>query len=747
MPKSYTPLGQIIVNAKKRKYSNKNNPAVELIRKVIANKSQNGPGAYPFTSWQQYEKINLSVAMPPRLITKSWPFKKFSFFFQNTDTVTVPGKTLSAIYLQEVISQNYFQRENEKRKQIIQGRKNVSYGEYIDMKGINSALNYMYQDINIYDNTISAFTMQFVSPVADLAPTFYMYFIEDTIVENNVQLVKLYFTPRNLEDLLFQGTLYVTLDGNYAIRKVEMGVGKHTNLNWVRNFKVNQDFEKGPKGRYHLETSEEFAFFSPFAKTNGIYGKRTISNSDFRDTAIVDNIFYGAQTDSVLQVSHQPDIFWDEGRSTPLTQIESRTYANADSLVKMHSYRRFMDWATLLTIGYKSAGKFDIGPVGNFYSFNAVEGQKFRFGGRSNTKLSQRYFFESYLAYGLKDQQWKFLFSAAYALNHKSIYTFPLHFIQASFQRDTKNPGQENVFAQGNGFLTSFTRAYNSKWLYNDIFRLTYVYESGNHFRYTLGMKYWNQQPSGSLYYVYPHSSSVFDTASQLKVSEFSVTVRWAPHEQFFQNKVGRIDIINKYPVLTMQYARGFSGLFGGQYKYDALHLNINKRFFLPPIGFTDITLDAGYLAGNLPFPLLSIPPSNQSYFYSFFAYNLMNTEEFVNDHYAGINVDHYFNGFFFNKIPLLKKLRLREVVAAKLLYGGLRDENNPAKNPTQMMFPAIGGVYSTYAMEHIPYLEASVGIYNIFSFIRLDLVKRFTYTNHPYISTLGLRFSTNFNF
>jgi hypothetical protein len=262
-----------------------------------------------------------------------------------------------------------------------------------------------------------------------------------------------------------------------------------------------------------------------------------------------------------------------------------------------------------------------------------------------------------------------------------------------------------------------------------------------------LGTRYWKQLPAAPLYYQYKQPDGQSDTARQISVADFSATLRWAPHEQFIQSKTGRLDIINEYPIFTLQYVKGVKGFLGGSYCYDALHFEIYKRFYLAPLGFTDLTFDAGYLAGTLPFPLLSIPQVNLSYFYSSNAYNMMNTEEFVYDHYASMNIEHYFNGFFFNKIPLLKKLRLREVIAGKVLYGGLRDANNPDKNPDQMKFPLINNVVSTYPLGNIPYLEASVGICNIFSLIRLDLIKRFTYLDHPGIPTLGLRFSDSFNF
>jgi hypothetical protein len=472
-----------------------------------------------------------------------------------------------------------------------------------------------------------------------------------------------------------------------------------------------------------------------------------MSIRNFSDTALPDPVFQGPALDSVTVSSRQPDSFWTESRPIPLTPSETQTYANTDSLLKLRSYRRLMDFATLYFIGYKSAGKFDIGPIRKVYSFNPVEGQRFQLGGRSNYKLSKSLYTDAYLAYGLRDERWKYSLSGSYSFNKRSIYSYPFNYLQASFLHDTKNPGQENYFSQGNSLLTSFTRGYNSSWLYNDIFRLTYVREFGNHFQFTLGTKYWKQQPAGSLAYVYQLFPSEQDTITEITTGEFSASLRWAPNEQFFENKVSRRDIINKYPIISLEYAKGIKGLYSGEYAYDALRLTVSKRFFISPLGYSDVTFDASYLGGTIPFPLLIIHPANQSYFYSQLSYNLMNVEEFVSDHYAGVNIDHFFNGFFFNKIPLLKKLRLREVVTAKILYGGLRNENNPKYNPYQLLFPTTNGVTSTFVLNGQPYVEAGVGIYNILSFIRLDLIERFTYLNNPNISTLRLVVSTNFNF
>ena len=748
LSKSYTELKGVVVTGKRGKYRNKNNPAVELIRKVIENKPANGPGYAPYSSFEQYEKIRLLFDQLPHVVVDNKVLKKFHFLFENADTVLVPGKKLVPVYLEEVVSANYYRKHPEKKKKVVLARKSVDFGEYVDMRGVSAMLNRLYEDINLYDNSIDVFTMQFVSPIADLAPSFYMYFIRDTVVEDGVKLVQLYFTPRNPEDLLFRGNLWVTLDGHYAIRRVELEVSKHINMNWVRDFRVRQDFEQGPGEHYHLANSDMVGFFSPLPKSRGVFGERTVSISHVTDSLMSDTLFSGLPVDTALQASRLPAGFWEEGRPVALSVSEAKTYANTDSLLKMPAYHRMMDFATVFSAGFKSAGKFDIGPIGNFYSFNPVEGQKLRFGGRSNSKLSHRYYTEDYIGYGLKDTRVKYFLSGTYSINNRNIYSYPFHYIQGSFLHDGRRPGQETVFSQGNSALSSFNRGNNTGLLYNDILRLSYIHEFGNHLSYILGMKYWDQHPAGSLYYIFAPVPGQPDTVDQITSTELSATLRWAPHEQFFEGKGGRSNIINKYPIISFQYSKGIKGFFGGEYNYNNFHLKVYKRCYLSPLGFSDITLDAGWLAGNLPFPLLIIHPANQSYYYVENAYNLMNVEEFVSDHYAGVNIDHFFNGFFFNKIPLVKQLRLREVIAAKLLYGGLRDENNPALNPAQMKFPLNAkGMDATYSLGSKPYVEASVGVYNIFSIFRLDLVKRFTYLDHPDISKLGLRVSSNFNF
>jgi hypothetical protein len=745
--RKFKQLTKALVVNKKQKYRNKGNPAVDLIRNVIDNKNKNRMESYDFATYEKYEKLLVSINKLSDKVGKNKLLRPYHFLIENGDTTKLEGRTLSPVYLEETYSNNYFRKNPEKTKSVIVGKRKVDFGEFIDMQGISMYLNRLYQDFNVYDNNISVFTNLFLSPIADLAPSFYMYFIDDTVVVDSQKLIRLSFRPRNPTDLLFRGTMWITLDGNYAIQKLRLLISKSINFNFVREMKIDQDFQRQQDGRYLLSKSDVLGDFGITKTGTGLFGERVVSYKNFiTGQPLSDSVFKGPPVVLTDSAESRKDSFWGVYRLDTLTKAESKVYANVDSLRNMKSFRRLLDWGTLLLAGYKQAGIFEIGPASTFYSFNPVEGFRLRFGGRTTTKLSTRYYSEAYAAYGFKDEKWKYFLSGTYSLNNKSIYSYPQHFVRASFQKDTKIPGQELQFVQEDNLLLSFKRGNNDKWLYNDIFRWQYLREFGDHLSYNFGLKYWRQSPAGTIAYVKDNGNGL-DSLQSITTGEVSGEFRWAPHEQFYIGKLYRVPIFNKYPIFAFRYIAGIKGLFGGQYNYQNLNLNIFKRIYESQLGYTDVTLDAGYLIGKVPFALADIAHANQTYAYQLASYNLMNFLEFVSDHYASVDIDHYFNGFFFNKIPLLKKLKWREVIEAKILYGGLRKENDPAKTSDQVKFPLTNGQIETYSLTNQPYLEAGFAIANIFKLVRIDFIKRFTYLNHPDIPTWGIRFRTKFDF
>jgi hypothetical protein len=369
-------------------------------------------------------------------------------------------------------------------------------------------------------------------------------------------------------------------------------------------------------------------------------------------------------------------------------------------------------------------------------------------GGRTTAKFNNNFYLENYAAYGFKDKRFKYGANVTLSLNHKSIYAFPLHYLKLGYQYDMKIPGQELQYVQEDNFLLSFKRGKNDKWIYNRIYKVEYEREFGKNFQLSLGFKHTDQEPAGAITYQKPGADSG-SYIPGITTTELSAQIRWAPGEQFYQGKNYRIPIVNKYPIFSLRYIAGLKGPLGGEYKYQNLNLYAEKRFYMSQLGFTDITMEGGYTFGQVPFPLLTIHRANQTYGYQLNSYNLMNFLEFVSDKFYAANFDVHFNGFFLNKVPLLRSLKWREVASVKVLYGSLRDENNPAKNANVFKFltDPLSGKPNTYTLDNGPYVEVSVGLANIFKLLRVDLIKRVTYLDHPDISKWGLRFKVRFEF
>ncbi|PJJ84738.1 DUF5686 and carboxypeptidase-like regulatory domain-containing protein [Mucilaginibacter auburnensis] len=737
-----------IRSGKKVRYRNRDNPAVELIRRVIANKEKNRPERYNYVEYREYDKLQFALSNLPPSLTERKLLRKYAFLLNNKDSVTVPGKALTPIFLDEKLSQYYYRRNPEAERTVLLGEKKTDLGSFIDSDGINDYIKNLYAKVDVYDNNIFLVTKNFLSPISDNSPNFYKFFITDTITTaDNSKLVELSFTPRNTEDILFEGKIYVTIDSNYAVQRVKLGINKNINVNYLTSMNINQDFEKNTDGRYRLVKSNTLAEFKVGKKRNGgFFGIRTITYGDYLiNHPRPDTAYTGEkQTDEEIEaLQKQPIEFWKQNRLDTLTTAESKVYTNIDSLTNMPSFKRTMDIATLVLAGYKSFGKFEIGPANTFYSFNPVEGLKLRLGGRTTPELSKRYYFETYAAYGFKDEKWKYFISATYSLNNKSIYKFPQNYVRFSFNRDTRVPGAQLQFVQRDNIFLSFTRGTNDKYLYNDLYRFDYVREFENHFSYSFTFRNLKQTPAGSLYY-----QNNTGRIQDLTTSDATLMFRYAPNEKFYQGKIYRIPIPNKYPIFTVDYTMGINKLFGGQYGYHNLHARVDKRVYLSQLGWADVFVEGGRMFSKVPYPLLNIFRANQSFNYDIYSYNLMNFLEFVSDKYVSVNIDQHFQGFFFNKVPLLKKLKWREVASFKAIKGGLTDQNNPAINGSLFQFPVTStGAPITYALGNEPYMEGSVGIENIFKLLRVDLVRRFSYLDHPQVAQYGIRARVKFEF
>lgn len=737
-------INEVAVHAgKRKKYRNKGNPAVELIQQVIDHKDSNRMLYADYMQFNQYERVNFSLFDLSEKFLKSRNFQKYRFMLDTGMVINDSVRTVLPLYMSEKYFDVYDRKNPSKLIKILKGHREVNFSAYIDSAGLDIYLNRLYGSPDIYENNIFVLTNQFLSPIADHARDYYKFFITDTIGTGAARLVEISFTPRNLGDLLFEGKLLVTLDGRYAVKSVEMRINRHININFVRKMVIRQQFMQHPDGRYYLTKTEVQADFG-LMKEKGVkvFGDRVLYFSDYLADHAMSPDFYAGNSDrTVLDNGQSGEHYWLQHRGDTLRPAQAQLYKHMDSLEHMPSFKRTMWLASFLTGGYADFGILQLGPNTNFYAFNTLEGSRIFMGGRTTPEFNKQFYIEGYTAYGTQDQKEKYYAAGIWSFNSVNPWKFPNNYFRMSYQYDVDIPGQNFLIDKQQSILASFTRGTNNLWQYNRIFNVDYNRDLLNHFSFDIGFRHWGERQADQLLF----ENGNGEIEPHIATTEFNVNLRFAPHEQIFQGTDSRHNIPNKYPIFSVRADYGIKGAWAGNYNYLNLSGNIYKRFYLSQLGFTDVTLLGGVVSGSVPFPYLAIMPASQNYLYNKNAYNDMNFLEFVADHYIGLDVTHAFGGFLLNKVPLIDRLKLREYFSFKILYGGIRQENNPLLHPELFRFPVNGnGTQLTYPLGNQPYIETGFGIGNIFKIIRTDLVWRLEYLDHPNVAPLGLRISVD---
>lgn len=745
------------IKAKKERYRRKDNPAVALMKKVIRNKDQNRLEGQAHAEYEKYEKMELAINNITEEYKQKKIFKKFQFLFDYVDTSEVNGKPYLPVYIKETASKVYYQKFPKKEKEYQEGVKVSGMDDYLLTDNLSTLTDYLYQDIDIYNNNILLFGKNFISPLSSaIGNAFYRYYIIDTIQYNGIEVIDLAFIPNNKQDIGFKGNLYITNDDNYAVVKADLGLTKQANINWVNDLQLIQEF-KPYEDFWILNKDRIVADFSLLSKSRGFFGSRTVQyrNHVFNDPKAT-SIYDGATNVIALTgAKERTEAFWSTARHEPLSIKEKRIYKLVDTLQTVPAFKNTLNIISTLTSGYWKFDKVELGPVGAFYSFNDVEGFRLRVGGGTTTSFNPKIQLEGYAAYGFKDRRVKYAGSVLYSFN-ENFRENPRNYLRASFQHETNFAGQNLQFVSEDNFFLSFKRGNTARMLFADAFKLNYLKETGRDWAFGLNFKQVQQSPLGTINFDRFDPENPTDMIrTDITTTELEGTIRWAPNEKFVQGHSRRTPIFNQFPVFNLKFAQGFKGVFGGDFNYQRLNLDVFKRFYLSPIGVTDVLIEGGKIWGNgIPYFSLLIPRGNQTFAYQDAAFNMMNFLEFTNDAYVSWNMQHYFNGFIFNKIPLLKKLKLREVITFKGVWGSLRDANNPNLNPELIQFTRDAtGQLETFTLDDKPYMEASVGITNIFKVGRVDLVQRLNYLDNPNVPSLfgveglGIRFMVKFEF
>jgi hypothetical protein len=762
-------LTEIVVRVKK--YRNKGNPAVELIGNVIAHKLENRKEGFSYFSYKKYEKIDFALNNITEKFNRNVMVRKMPFLRDNMDTNKASGKVNLPFFLRETISDNYYRRKPKSQKEYIRAEKNTNLNGYLDNDGISHHMENLYQDVDIYDNAINLLTVQFVSPIAPVAPNIYRFYIIDTVVLKKTPCIHLYFAPRNKGDKAFIGNIWIALDSSYAVRKVEIGIPSDINLNWIKAMQISQEFDwaEAPevygatppqydtvsiiKKRGLMLSKDEIFMDFAFSKNDSarsILGKKTTLYEKYTiNQPLSDSLF--SPFPKVIrdyESGRRSQDYWTENRLDTLSKKEMGIVKTVDSLNNFKPFTRMMNLIRVLTAGYVDVGTVEFGPIGALISYNPVEGLRTRLGGKTNEKFSKNLQLDGYVAYGNKDSLWKWNANLRYSFGKEGYLRLPLNQVHIWHQYDARIPGHDQQFVIEDALLLSLRRGINNKMFLNKTTGIEFIHKNNSGFTYTFSGKQMNIAPHGVLRFDYSNTDGQVLQRRAINATEFGLNIRYAPNEQVFVKQSGKVKRIrNRFPIINLSYNMGVKGVLNGEYDYQTLRFKAEKTFYTSPLGQGIGVIEAGKTWGKIPYPLLAAHRANQTYAYLLESYNLMNFFEFMSDKYVSATVFHNFGGFFFNRIPLIKKLDLREVITFKTLYGTIGDRNRPTKDNGLLNFPMNekGGTL-TQSLEKQPYFEASIGVSNIFKLIRIDYIRRLSYLDHK-TQNWGIRANAKLEF
>ena len=751
-------ISEVVVKPKREKYTRKDNPAVELIKKVIAHKNDNRIEAKPEYQTEVYEKLSLSLDNFNPNLDKNKLLKKFKFIKNYLDTSEFNGKPILTVSVRENLSDFYYRKSPKAEKTIVRAKRMQGIDKTLDDGGgITSNLEEIFKSINIFDNNIPILLNRFVSPLSStLATTYYHYYIMDTLDVGGDKCVDLAFVPANSESYGFTGRLYITLDGNYAVKKVLLNTPANINLNWVDKLRIEQEFKQMPDSTWVLDQENTFVNFYVVKGTQQLYAHqlRNYDNYNF-NVQNADSVFGLLGALHVLpEATAQPDTFWTHNRPIPLKEKEDALKDLLGQLRKVPAFNAIIKTAEILITGYiptandKKVTKFDFGPMNTTFSANHLEGFRMRVGGMTTANLNPYWFASGYLAYGTNDRKIKYNLKLTHSFTKKEYHEGenPVNNLSFIQEYDVYTPGQDFLFtSKDNIFVAWKVGEPVTKMQYIRKSVLQYEKEWLNGLTWKSWIMNQNNEAAGTLQYIKRDESGNLYHIKDFTTSEIGTQLRFAPGERAYNGRSGKESVFNlskDAPVFKLSHQLGIKGVLGGDYNYNHTEISAEKRIWLSSFGHIDAQVKAGKVWDKVPFPLLILPNTNQSITIQPEAFHMMNALEFVTDQYVSFNATYYLKGWILNRIPGIKWLRLREVLSFNMIYGGLTDKNNPTLTPGLFLLPD-----GTQPLGSTPYMECSVGLENIFKILRIDYYRRLTYLDHPDIKKGGIRIALRFTF
>lgn len=754
-------LKGVTVKTKRSKYSRKNNPAVELMKRVIAAKKRTDLANHDYYQFNKYQKITFAINDIKPTELENEKLKKKKWLINQIETCPYNNKLILPLSVDETVTRNIYRKDPKTEKSIIMGQSSSGVNDLIETGDIlNNVLKDVFTDVDLYDDQIRLLQYPFTSPIGKDAISFYRFYIVDTVYVDRDKCFHLQFLPNNQQDFGFRGEIWILADSTLHVKRCNLTLPKKSDVNFVDNLQIIQEYTRLPEGDWALTTDDMFVEMSIAKFLTKAIVIRTTRMSDYAFDELPDKLFKGKT--KVLHESNammRDEAFWDKYRSVELTKSESSMDAFINNLSQQKAFKYIIFGVRAFIENFVETGsqnhpsKVDIGPINTMISSNFIDGVRTRISAQTTANLNPHWFLSGYYARGWDSRKNYYKGELTYSFNKKEYLPreFPKRTLTFTSTYDVCSPSDKFMHTDKDNVFTALKWTKVEKMMFYNRQQLSFEREEEWGFRTTISLKTEENEASGDLFFK-PLSMVGMEDAmigqGKFRTTEARIELRYAPGETFINTKQRRLPVNLDAPVFTLSHTTGIKGFLGGDYDYNFTEASIYKRLWLNSWGKIDILAKGGIQWNKVPFPLLIMPAANLSYIISDETFNLINNMEFLNDRYASLDISWDLNGKIFNRIPLLKKLKWREWLGIKCLWGTLTDKNNPtlaanAGDGMLMEFPE-----GSYIMDSKrPYIELIAGIHNIFKIIHIQYVHRLNYNHLPTATKNGVRLMMRLTF
>ena len=748
-------LNEVVVKTKRGKYSRKDNPAVELMRRVIAAKKKTDLSNHDYYQYDKYQKITLALNDLKKEQLEGKFFSKRQYLLDQVETSPYNGKLTLPVSIDETVSQHIYRKDPKTEKDIIKGQQSNGIGQVIQTGEIlNTALKDAFTDVDIYDDYVRLLQYPFPSPIGRTGISFYHYYIEDTVYVERDLCYHLQFIPANSQDFGFRGELYVLADSSLHVKKCNLYMPHNTDVNYVKNMKIEQEYTRLDNGEWVLSKDDMIAELHVNSMLQDLLVVRNTRLTDYAFDELPKILFKGkAKVRHDMDAMNRDEAYWNKYRQVDLTKSESSMDSFIHRMENSKGFKYIIFFVKALMENYVEIGggtdgkksKFDLGPVNTYISKNFVDGIRLRLAGRTMAALNPHFFWDGYAAYGTKSNDWYTGNIFTYSLNKKknSPFEFPMRNLTFEVARDVTSPSDENLLHNKDNFFMTFRAATQDEMFLYHRQKLAFTYETDWGFRFNTSLRFQSNRTVGNLHYYHLDGTEV----KKIRMTDLNVGINYNPGVTYVNTKQQRLPINLDSPEIGLSHTMGFRGFMGGQYHSNITKLSIYKRQWLGSWGYLDFHAIGQAQWNKVPFPMLILPPINLSYFEQEETISLMKDWEFLNDRQVFWALSWDMNGKLLNRIPLIKKLKWREWFAIKGVWGHLTDKNNPYLEKNQGDGRLFKFPKNSHVMNDTPYWECVAGVHNIFKFFSVEYVRRLTYLNNNNIDKWGIRFGFMMSF